>query len=179
MGCNSYAQLKFYDNNRLTIGNTTPYSFYYYTFVTTGMYMKCATNNFFQIDVSAAATRLASHGNQVVFYNTQTSTFNDLQVRKVYNYSDALAKTNIKPLNTGCDIISKLKPVTYNFKNDISTNANQEIGLLAQDVEKVLPNLVFTDNEGKKLVDYISLIPILIKAIDEQQKEINELKSRL
>ena len=55
MGCNSYAQLKFYDNNRLTIGNTTPYSFYYYTFVTTGMYMKCATNNFFQIDVSAAA----------------------------------------------------------------------------------------------------------------------------
>ena len=65
------------------------------------------------------------------------------------------------------------------FKNDISSNANQEIGLLAQDVEKVLPNLVFTDNEGKKLVDYISLIPILIKAIDEQQKEINELKSRL
>ena len=78
MGCNSYAQLKFYDNNRLTIGPVTPYSFYYYTFYTTGMYMQCSGNKFFQVDVSAAATRLASHGDQVVFYNTQTSTFNDL-----------------------------------------------------------------------------------------------------
>ena len=79
----------------------------------------------------------------------------------------------------GLNIISKLKPVTYNFKANTASNSNQEIGLLAQDVEKVLPNLVFTDNEGKKLVDYISLIPILIKAIEEQQQEINELKSRL
>lgn len=157
------AQIKFYENNRLTIGNTTPYGSYYYTFVTTGMYLKCATSNFFQVDVTPAATRLASHGDQIVFYNTQTGAYNNIQVKNVYNYSDALAKKNILPSTYGMNVLSMLKPVTYFFSDNARSNTNlPEIGLLAQDVEEILPNVVMTDEDGKKLINYTALIPVLI-----------------
>lgn len=45
------------------------------------MYFKSKTSNFFQIDVTPAATRLASHYDQVVFYNTRLSRFNSIQYR--------------------------------------------------------------------------------------------------
>ena len=94
------AQIKYRSDGKLTIGNTEPYEFYHQTIYGNGMFFKAKTNNFFQIDCTPAATRLASHYDQVVFYNTKTSTFNSIQVKNVYNYSDARAKTDIKPLNS-------------------------------------------------------------------------------
>lgn len=64
------AQVKYDSNGKLTIGNTTPYEFYGITAYGGGIYLKSKTSNFFQIDVTPAATRLASHYDQVVFYNT-------------------------------------------------------------------------------------------------------------
>lgn len=61
------AQVKYDSNGRFTIGNTTPYGFYSQTISGNGMYFKAKTSNFFQIDVTPAATRLASHYDQVVF----------------------------------------------------------------------------------------------------------------
>lgn len=92
------AQIKYRSNGSLTIGETEPYSFYRTTHYGTGMFFKLGTNNFFQIDITPAATRLASHYNQVVFFNTATSTYNSIQVQNVYTYSDARAKTDIQPL---------------------------------------------------------------------------------
>lgn len=112
------AQVKYDSNGRLTIGNTTPYEFYGITAYGGGMYLKTKTSNFFQIDVTPAATRLASHYDQVVFYNTKTSTFNSIQVKNVYNYSDARAKTNVQSLNNGLDYILKLRPVSYTFSDN-------------------------------------------------------------
>jgi hypothetical protein len=51
--------------------------------------------------------------------------------------------------------------------------------LIAQELEEVLPNLVFTDEEGRKLVDYVSLIPVLIDAIQSLQKEVDNLKAMI
>lgn len=93
------AQVKYDSNGKLTIGNTTPYEFYGITAYGGGIYLKSKTSNFFQIDVTPAATRLASHYDQVVFYNTKTSTFNSIQVKNVYNYSDARAKTQKRMYN--------------------------------------------------------------------------------
>lgn len=173
------AQIK-YTNGRITVGNTQPYGFYQTTLYGNGMYFKCKTNNFFQIDVTPAATRLASHSNEVVFFNTQTSTFNSIQVRNVYNYSDARAKTNIQSLNDGLNVITRLRPVTYDFQDEspskFSRSANKEIGLLAQEVEAILPSAVITDDEGKKLINYTSLIPVLIQAVQTLQAEVDELK---
>ena len=54
-----------------------------------GTYLTCKDSNFFQVDVTPDNPRLAGTGNQVVFFNTETSTFNSVQVANVYNYSDA------------------------------------------------------------------------------------------
>lgn len=54
----------------------------------------------------------------------------------------------------------------------------KEIGLLAQEVEAILPNVVLTDDEGKKLINYTALIPVMIDAIKALQKEVEALKNK-
>ena len=112
----SNAQIKYRSDGKLTIGNTEPEQFYGITTYGGGMYFKSKTSNFFQIDVTPAATRLASHYDQVVFYNTRLSRFNSIQVQNVYNYSDARAKTDIAKLNYGLSTVDKLNAVTYSLK---------------------------------------------------------------
>ena len=48
---------------------------------------------------------------------------------------------------------------------------------MAQEIEEVLPNLVYTDDEGRKLVDYTAIIPILIDAVKSLQQEVETLKT--
>jgi hypothetical protein len=55
----------------------------------------------------------------------------------------------------------------------------EQVGLIAQDVEKVFPQLVFEDDNGYKAVDYVKLIPLLIEALKSQQKEIEALKDTI
>jgi hypothetical protein len=54
----------------------------------------------------------------------------------------------------------------------------KEIGLIAQDLEQVYPELVSTDQDGYKSVQYSHLVPVLIEAIKEQQKQIEGLKKQ-
>lgn len=133
-------------------------------------------SQFLQFDVFNG--RIATTANWLVLYNTQTSTFNDLAVGTVYNYSDARAKTNVKGINYGLSTLNKLRPVSYNLiKNPSGQNNHNELGLIAQELEQVMPELVRTDSEGKKLVNYTGLIPVLIKSIQELQKEVEALKA--
>ena len=78
------------------------------------------------------------------------------------------------------NIIQKLKPVTYNFINNPTTrSANaKEIGLLAQEVETVLPDIVMTDEDGRKLINYTAIIPILIEAVQSLQQQVDDLKNK-
>lgn len=177
----SYSQIRYTSNGKLTIGNTQPYEFYAQTVEGSGMYYTCLTNKFLQLDVSPSAPRIAGTGNQIVFYNTKTSTFNSIQVANVYNYSDARAKTNVRPSVYGLNTISQLRPVTYQFagEKEIGRSSNLEIGLIAQEVEKVLPSIVYTDDEGKKLINYVALIPVLIESIKTLQAEVDELKKSI
>lgn len=173
------AQIKYTSTGKLTIGNTQPYSFYNNT-IWGSTYFKESGNKFFQIDTTPGATRLASHGNSVVFFNTQTSAYNSIEVQNVYNSSDARAKTNIQPSIYGMNIIQQLKPVTYNFINNPTTRSvdAKEIGLLAQEVETVLPDIVMTDEDGRKLINYTAIIPILIEAVKSLQQQVDDLKSK-
>jgi len=90
--------------------------------------------------------------------------------------SDRNLKTNILPINNALDKINKLEGVSFNWKN----GGGEELGLIAQDVEEVLPELVITNPKtGLKSVKYGNIVPVLIQAIKEQQKQIDELKARL
>lgn len=179
------AQLRYRSNGTLTMGTVDPYKHYTVTLKSNGTYITDGASKFFQIDCTPAATRLASHLDQVVFFNTQTSQYNSIQVKNVYNYSDARAKTNIQSLTNGLGIISKLNVVNYDFIDKDAKAATtfkvggtgKEIGLLAQDVEKILPNAVLTDPDGNKLINYNALFNVAIQAIKELQQEVNALKA--
>ena len=92
----------------------------------------------------------------------------------LYN-SDVSLKKNIAPLSNSLDKVKQLQGVSFNWKE----NGNEGVGLIAQDVEKVFPELVSTDNEGLKSVEYGNLVAPLIEAIKEQQKQIDELKKEI
>jgi hypothetical protein len=89
--------------------------------------------------------------------------------------SDRRLKTNIKPLNYGLKEVLALQPVSYNWKD--KSQPQNKIGLIAQDVKKLVPEVVVGNEAKEKLgMNYAELIPVLINAIKEQQKEIDSLK---
>ena len=77
--------------------------------------------------------------------------------------SDMTLKDNINVVQNPLDIINALSGYTFNWKSD----GKEAVGVLAQEVEKVLPQLVNTNAEGFKAVSYDSLVPILLEAIKE------------
>ena len=120
-------------------------------------------------------------GDQVVFYNTATSSFNSIQVKKVFTYSDVRAKTNIRLLSDGLMIINSLGSVTYRFADERyllkrTTTGSQEIELIAQEVEAVLPEIVYTDEEGHMLINYDAPIPVLIESVKSLSSQVEDLK---
>lgn len=172
------AQLK-YAEGRFTV-DSSPYGSYKMTVGGNGAYFKMPTGgNFFQIDITQDNTRLAGHNDQIVFYNSTTNKYNNISVQNVYYHSDARSKTNIQNFTNGLNVITQLRPVTYNFIDSQSGGGNSalEIGLLAQELEEILPNAVVTDGSGMKLVNYNALIPVLIDAVKTLQQEVETLKA--
>ena len=90
--------------------------------------------------------------------------------------SDARLKANIVSLGSTLSKLLQIDGKSYTMKKDESEK--QKIGLLAQDIEKVFPELV-SESHGVKSVNYQGLVPVLINALKEQQSEIDELKTML
>lgn len=173
---NISAQIK-YSNANLTIGTTTPYSFYNVTIISSGMHLMTGGEEYLSFDLSNNSPSISGTGDRVVFYNTQTSTYNDIEIKTCFQTSDARFKQNIAKLQSTTNIVKALKPVSYKFKKQDETD-KMDMGLIAQDLEKILPDLVIEDSEGKKLVNYIALIPILIKEVQTLQQRVDHLKQQ-
>jgi hypothetical protein len=93
--------------------------------------------------------------------------------------SDISLKKDIEYLNS--DILNKilnLKPISFHWKNQ-NHNEKKHFGFIAQEVEKIFPELVMSDNEGKKNLNYEEIIPLLVKSIQEQQKIIDKLQTEI
>ncbi len=95
--------------------------------------------------------------------------------------SDFRWKKNILPLNNMLSGIQQLIPVSFEWRRDeypgINFDGGTQIGLVAQDVEKVFPELVKTDDNGYKAVSYEKISVLLLAAVKEQQQQIDELKA--
>jgi hypothetical protein len=87
-------------------------------------------------------------------------------------YSDKNLKINIEDLTDSLDKISQLNGIKFNWKE----TGSPSIGLIAQDVESVIPEIV-SEIHNIKTINYIALIPFLIESIKELKKEIQELKN--
>jgi hypothetical protein len=96
--------------------------------------------------------------------------------------SDETIKDIIEPITNANDKLKDLRTIVYKLKED--EEGVRRIGLIAQDVEKVLPELVtkgFQTTYNREILglNYTDLIPILIKAIQEQQAQIEELSNKI
>jgi hypothetical protein len=90
--------------------------------------------------------------------------------------SDAILKRNIRDLPHSLDKVLQLQGRAFNWKS----NGRPDVGLIAQDVEKVFPELIATDKQsGLKSVEYGNLIAVLIEAVKEQQKGIQRLEAEV
>lgn len=89
--------------------------------------------------------------------------------------SDVRYKTNIEPLSDALIAILQLHPIYYNWKQELQqkgfTNTRQ-IGFSAQEVEHYFPEMVQTDKEGYKAVDYSRMAPVFVEAVKEQESEL-------
>lgn len=93
----------------------------------------------------------------------------------ILNPSDVTLKQNIKNISD-CEILC-LNPVEFNFKSDESQK--KHFGFIAQDMEKIFPDLVSDEQIGYKTVNYIELIPLMLSKMKQMQAEIDSLKEKL
>ena len=105
----------------------------------------------------------------------------------VYAGSDLRWKKNIAPINNAMSLVEGLQGVTFEWRKDEFKDKNfeegRQIGLIAQDVEQVIPEIVKTDEDGYKAIAYEKLTAVLVEALKEQkaafeaqQAQIKELK---
>ena len=92
-------------------------------------------------------------------------------------YSDERLKTNIKTIENALDKTLKMRGVSYNRTD--SDDKSDKVGVIAQEIISVLPEVVREGDDGMLSVSYGNIVGVLIEAIKEQQKQIDELKSRL
>jgi hypothetical protein len=91
------------------------------------------------------------------------------------NASDRTKKKNIQPINYGLETILKLNPVQYNWKSEDNLH---DIGFIAQEVKNLVPEIVYGE-EGEMTLSYGQITAILVKAIQQQQKQIEYLTTKL
>ena len=89
--------------------------------------------------------------------------------------SDARLKTNITPLQKSLPRLLQLSGYSYDWKDE-SIDSSSQIGLIAQEVKSLFPELVKESENGTLAVNYTGLIPVLIESIKTQQQQIDELK---
>ena len=106
-----------------------------------------------------------------VMFNGDTTVSNDLTVSgDVVISSDARLKSNIVSLGSTLPKLLQIDGKSYEMKG------KQKIGVLAQEIKEVFPELVSEDDNEMLAVNYQGLVPVLINALKEQQSEIDELK---
>jgi hypothetical protein len=92
-----------------------------------------------------------------------------------YNTSSDARLKDITGEARGLAVINKLNPVAYDWKAD----GKSDEGLIAQEVQELVPNAVSQNEDGYYQMDYSKLVTPLIKAIQEQQEQIESLKSEI
>lgn len=96
--------------------------------------------------------------------------------------SDISLKTNVKPLTNVLENISQIRGIEFDWNNKAKTNMvlndEHQLGVIAQEVEIVYPELVKTNSKGFKTVNYTKLSAILLEAVKEQQMQIEELSAK-
>ena len=115
------------------------------------------------LNVASGSANLTFNGTNLVCGGTVTAN------------SDESLKENIKTIDGALEKVQNLRGVEFDYKSD----KTHSIGLIAQEVEKVLPDLVHENGDGIKSVAYQNIVAVLIEAVKEQQNQIDSLKLQI
>ncbi|MBC7390917.1 MAG: tail fiber domain-containing protein [Opitutaceae bacterium] len=139
------------------------------------------TNNQTRIAISPNSTNVGIGG--LPLTTATLAVYGNLVSGSISNPSDIRYKKNVAKIDGALQKVSKLNGVSYNWKREDFAQMNfmegKDFGLIAQEVELTFPELVLTDERGFKSVRYTQLIPFLLEAIKEQQKQIENLSNEV
>ena len=164
----SMAQMYVAWNGNVGIGTTSP---------SCKFQINSSTNNFTFKPSNSGSLEIGGYDgstNSTITFWHSYSGFNKLIAKSYTRPSDSRLKTNIQQLENPISTIKHINGYSYYYREDSSQSGSKEYGIIAQEVEQVLPELVDTV-KGIKVVDYEGLIPFLIEAVKEQQEQIETL----
>ena len=98
-----------------------------------------------------------------------------------YASSDKRLKTNITKIESPLNKLDKINGYTFDWipKEGIQSQEGSDVGVIAQEIEEVLPEITTTRENGYKAVKYEKIIPLLIESIKEQQRQIEDLRNEV
>lgn len=139
------------------------------------------------LGTAAGNPRIWTTNGSISFYSQPYNNYMYLYAKGYYTVSDSSLKSNITKLSYGLKDVLELNPVQYSLKSTVeleekkvTETASKEFGFLSQEVRRTFPATDITRySEGHLLMDYDQLIPVLVKAIQEQQGMIEKLSEEL
>ena len=99
-----------------------------------------------------------------------------------YYSSDITLKDNVRPIESAIFKVQQIRGVEFDWNEKagkIEQEKGHDVGLIAQEVEKVLPEVIQIREDGIKAVAYEKVVPLLVEAIKEQQTLIEDLSNRI
>ena len=95
-----------------------------------------------------------------------------------FGSSDERLKDNIEPIEDPLEKMDKIGGYTFVWNDKQSTYEGKDVGVIAQEIEEVLPEVVMTRGSGYKAVKYEKIVPLLIESIKELKQEVDEIKQK-
>jgi hypothetical protein len=105
-----------------------------------------------------------------LFYNPSTG---QLSATNFDSLSDLKKKTDIETIQNAIELVTALRGVTFKWKD----NGNKSMGLIAQEIETVIPEVVVTNDRGDKSITYGSLIGLLVESIKELNNQMIDIRN--
>ena len=137
-----------------------------------------SANSTFTSSISAPALRGTFYGNIGGDTTVQGTLYATGDVVAYYS-SDIRLKKNIIEISDALEKISTIRGVEYDWDTELQeVYSGHDVGVVAQEIEKVLPSVVMNRETGYKAVKYEKIVPLLIQAIKELKTEIEILKSK-
>jgi hypothetical protein len=181
------SQLKVLNTGTVSMGGTNSYNTSNQATLNLYKYNNCTITSYAEFTSAGgdAIKSVVNRGDAVAFAGWHNSSRNfivygngDVWSRTAIYVSDEMLKENILPIENAKSKLRKLNGVSYSFKKRGDKDKNH-LGLLAQDVEKIFPEIVYANDSGVKGIAYVELIPVIIEALKEQANEIDALKKEL
>jgi len=159
-----------------------------FIFESSGNYIQQIATGYNNTIISEWRTNWLSSNNPVLRFHSDGSITN--LTNSYATWSDIRLKENIVNTSPKLQDLLKVRVVNYNLKGTLNANSNKHIGVIAQELEQIFPDLIDTHeltqedinagiNEGYKSVKYSCFSVILIKALQEEHEIINKLNTRI